>query len=116
MKKIFFVLAIVVSMAACGKKDSDTLHLTCRTSLSDIDSSVKEQYDVTIRFIKDGAVLTVDGQEYELEQGNDAATEFYRFDPWYNFQIGNRQFGKYALGIPTSEGFARYTICEEINK
>ena len=116
MRKLFFILAIVAGMTACKKKDADTLHFICRTSLSDIDSSVKESYDVTVHFIKDGAILTVDGQEYELEQGNDAGTEYYRWDPWYNFQIGNRMFGKYALGIPSNEGAARYTICEEVNE
>ncbi|MDE6481623.1 MAG: hypothetical protein K2L25_02265 [Alphaproteobacteria bacterium] len=113
MKKLFIVMAAMTCLAACEKKEPDTLHLICRTSLSETDPTVKEQYDVTVKFLDDGAILIVDGVEYALEQGYDARVEYYRFDPWYNFQIGNRQFGKYALGIPSNEGFARYTQCEE---
>lgn len=113
MKKLFIIMAAMAGLAACEKKEPDTLHLICRTTLSETDPTVKEQYDVTVKFLDDGAILIVDGVEYELEQDYDARVAYHRFDPWYNFQIGNRHFGKYALGIPSEEGFARYTQCEE---
>lgn len=114
MKKLFIVMLAITSLAACNKKEPDTLHLICRTTLSETDPTVKEQYDVTVKFLDDGAILTVDGTEYKLEQDYDnARVSYHRWDPWYNFQIGNRNFGKYALGIPSNEGFARYTKCKE---
>lgn len=113
MKKLFFVMAAMTCLTACEEKEPDTLHLICRTSLSETDPTVKEQYDVTVKFLDDGAILIVDGVEYALEQEYDAKVAYHRVDPWYNFQIGNRQLGKYALGIPSNEDFARYTQCEE---
>ncbi len=79
------------------------------------DPTVKESYDVIVQFLDDGAILTVDGKKYELKQQYDARVAFYSVNPWYNLQIGNRDYmTKYSLGIPTNESFARYTSCEEI--
>jgi len=118
MKKILFVLPVaLLALAGCEKKE---VHLICKTGIEtspSTDSNVKESYDINVKFLDDGALLTVDGVEYELEQDyDDARVSYHRFDPWYNLQIGNRQFStKYSVGIPSDEGAARYTACEEVD-
>ena len=117
MKKILFILPIVLlALTGCEKNE---VHLVCRTGIEtkpSTDPNVKESYDVMVKFLDDGALLTVDGVEYELKQNFDARVEYSRFDPWFNLQIGNRDSStKYTLGIPSNEGFARYTTCEEID-
>lgn len=117
MKKILLVPIILLSMPVMA--DTDNIHLVCKTDIAERPSSdpnVKESYDVRIKFLDDGAILIFDGTEYELKQQYDARVSFYRSDPWFNLQIGNRDYTtKYALGIPTNEKFARYTFCEEID-
>ena len=98
---------------------ADSVHLLCKTDIAEhpsTDPNVKESYDVLVNFLDDGAILTVDGVEYNLKQQYDARVVFYSAEPWYNLQIGNRDYAtKYSLGIPTKEEFARYTFCEEID-
>lgn len=117
MTKLLVLPIILLSLAACTEQNE--VHLLCTTGIAEkpsTDSSVKESYDVRVKFLDDGAMLMVDGNEYELKQVYDARVEFYRTDPWYNLQIGNREYStKYALGIPTNEDFARYTSCKEID-
>ena len=104
MKKIILFCGLLLSLVACEKKDE--VHLLCKSST--------DSYDVIVRFLNDGAMLTVNGQEYELKQQYDARVAYYRFDPWYNFQIGNRDFStKYSLGVLTDNGTPFYTPCEE---
>ena len=117
MKKILFVLPIaLLALAGCEKNE---VHLLCKTGIEanpSTDPSVKESYDVRVKFLDDGALLTVDGVEYELEQQYEARVEYSRSNPWFNLQIGNKKAAtKYSLGIPSNEGFARYTSCEEID-
>ena len=113
MKKLLLVLPLVV--LTTGPLSAETIKLTCRTGLSKTDPSVKELYDVTVTIADEKATLNIDGQEFILEQENDAGISFSRWDPWYRFAIGDRQMAsKYSLGIPTEEDFARYTTCEEV--
>ena len=117
MKKILLLVVILLPFAAMA--DQDTVRLLCKTGIEtepSMDPNVKESYDVVVKFLDDGAILTIDGVDYDLEQEYyDAPVAFYRMDPWYNLQIGNRNHStKYALGIPSNEEFARYTSCEEI--
>mgnify|MGYP001052995877 FL=1 len=114
MYKLFVALAMLATLSACKQQETKTLHLVCKTTPSETAPSVRPQYDVTVNLLADGATLTIDGQTYDLIQEYDAPVSFYRHDPWYNFQIGNRKYGKYALGIPTNENFARYITCEEV--
>ena len=97
----------------------DDVHLICKTDIArhpSTDSNVKESYDVHVKFLDDGAILNIDGASYALKQEYDARVSFYSDNPWYNLQIGNRNYAtKYALGIPTNEPFARYVPCEEID-
>lgn len=115
MKQLLLLPIILLSVPAMA----DTVHLLCKTDIAErpsTDSNVKEFYDVVVNFLDDGAILTVDGVEYNLKQQYDARVAFYSMEPWYNLQIGNRDYAtKYSLGIPTNEDFARYTSCEEID-
>ncbi len=117
MKKLLLLPIILLSVPAMA--DSDNVHLVCRTDIATIpstDPNVKESYDVKIKFLDDGAILTFDGVEYQLKQQYDVRVAYYSMEPWFNLQIGNRDYStKYALGIPTNENFARYTACEEID-
>lgn len=117
MKKLLVLTIVLLSLSACNEQKE--VHLVCTTDITTTpskDKNVKESYDVVVKFLDDGALLTVDGTEYELKQEYDVRVAFYRFEPWYNLQIGNRNYPtKYALGIPTNEDFARYTLCEEID-
>lgn len=107
---------VLLSLAAYGE---DEIHLLCTTDIAthpSADPTVKESYDVQVKFLDDGAILTVDGKQVPLKQVYDARVAFYSMEPWYNLQIGNRDYStKYALGIPTNEDFARYTSCKEID-
>ena len=118
MKKLLLLPIILLSVPAMA--DADNVHLVCRTNITttpSTDPNVKESYDVKIMFLDDGAILTVDGTEYNLKQQyDDARVAYYSMEPWFNLQIGNRDYPtKYTLGIPTNENFARYTSCEEID-
>ena len=117
MKKLFMLL-MSLSLIACAEQDE--IHLLCTTNVAtrpSTDPTVKESYDVRVKFLDDGAILTVDGAEYNLKQEYDARVSFYSNEPWYNLQIGNRNYAtKYVLGIPTNEGFARCTSCEELEQ
>lgn len=117
MRKVLLLSVVLLSMPAIA--DVDSVHLVCRTDIAttpSTDSNVKESYDVRIKFLDDGAILTFEGAEYELKQQYDARVAYYSMEPWFNLQIGNRDHStKYALGIPTNENFARYTACEEID-
>jgi len=115
MKQLLLILPIFA--LAASPVYAETIRLNCKTELSETDPSVKPQYDVTVTILADGAILTIDGQEFTLDQENDAGISFSRWDPWYRFTIGDRKLApnhKYALGIPTNESFARYTLCEEV--
>lgn len=117
MKKLLLLPTVLLTLVACSEQNE--VHLLCTTGIAEnpsTDSGVKESYDVRVKFLDDGAMLMVDGQEYELKQEYDVQVSFYRTEPWYNLQIGNRNHAtKYSLGIPTNEDFARYTSCEEID-
>ena len=108
MKKIMVLFGVLLSLVACH--ENKEVHLLCRGM--DMDYNV----NVVVRFLDDGALLNIDGQEYELKQQYDARAVYYRFDPWYNLQIGNRDFAtKYSLGVHADDGTAEYTMCEEID-
>jgi len=118
MKKLFLLPMVLLSLTAYAEQDE--IHLLCTTDIATHPSSdpkVKESYDVRVTFLEDGAILNIDGAEYNLKQEYDARVSFYSNEPWYNLQIGNRNYAtKYALGIPTNEGFARYTSCKELEQ
>lgn len=106
MKKITVLFGVLLSLGACHE-DKD-VRLLCHGMDTD--------YNVVVHFLDDGALLNIDGQEYELKQQYDARVAYYRFDPWYNLQIGNRDFAtKYSLGVPGGDGAAKYTSCEELD-
>lgn len=117
MKKLLVLPLVLLSLVACSEQKE--VHLLCTTDIATTpskDPNVKESYDVRVKFLNDGAILTVDGNEYKLKQEYDVPVAFYSMEPWYNLQIGNRNYStKYTLGIPTNEGFARYTSCKEID-
>lgn len=113
MRKMLLILPLLVF--ATSSLFAETIRLTCKTDLSEHDQNVREQYDVVVTILDDGAVLNIDGKEIPLKQQYDAKVSYYSVDPWYSLQIGNRDYSaKYALGIPTDEPFARYTLCEEV--
>lgn len=120
MKKILFALPIILSMFSACDKQSEDIHLICKTGVEEFpstDPNVKSSYDVVVRLLDDGAIIFVDGVEYAMKQEYDARVSFYSTEPWYRLEIGNRNYAtKYALGIPTDEEFARYTSCEEVSE
>ena len=84
MKKLLFILPVVlIALTGCEKNE---VHLICKTGIEtqpSTDPNVKEFYEVMVKFLNDGALLTVDGVEYELKQQYDARVVYGRFDPWF---------------------------------
>lgn len=112
MKKICFVIACLVS----GVASAQTVNLNCYTEHKGLSPETRTQYTVSVEFLEDGAILNVDGKLTFLTQQYDAPVAFYSMNPWYNLQIGNRDYStKYALGVPSNEPFALYLSCDEIN-
>lgn len=100
MKKLLMVLPVLV---ICGCDSNEKIQLKC--------NNISEP--VTVTLLKDGAILNIGNQEYALEQQFDARVVYSRFDPWYNFQIGNKRFlpeYKYSLGHDV-DGAAQYDGC-----
>lgn len=100
MKKILMLLPVLV---LCGCDGNETIKLKC--------DNISEP--VTVTLLKDGAILNVGDQEYALTQQFEARVVYFRFDPWYNFQIGNKDFlpeYKYSLGHDV-DGAAQYDGC-----
>ena len=99
MKKICFVIACLVS----GVASAQTVNLNCYTEHKGLSPETRTQYTVSVEFLEDGAILNVDGKLTFLTQQYDAPVAFYSMNPWYNLQIGNRDYStKYALGVPSN--------------
>ena len=115
MKKLLLILPIFTLFSS--SLFAETIQLECNTTLSETDNSVKERYDVSVSISDDTAILNIDGNEFTLDIDDQTPDikAFYRWNPWYRFAIDDPMFEyKYALGIPTDEDFARYTMCQEV--
>lgn len=115
MKNIFLILPLLIFGAIPAS--AEIVSLTCKTTLSELDPSVKEQYSVLVNIENDYALLNIDGVEFMLQKDYQSPDiiAFYRWEPWYRLAIDDKLISedhKYVLGIPTDEPFARYTICE----
>ncbi len=114
-KTLFFLMVALLGLGACDKQP-DTLRLICEhREPVDIPQRV-EFYEVNINFNDKVAVVSGKGEEYELQQQYDAPVAFYRTEPWYNLQIGNREFSnKYTLGISMNDSVV-YIPCHEADE
>lgn len=111
MKKLLFLYAALLPNIVSAQ----VVNLKCWTNFPDLKPTTQREYNASVEFLDDGAILTIDDKKITLKQEYDAPVVFYSEDPWYNLQIGNRKYlTKYALGVPSDEDFALYLNCEEV--